>query len=50
MQAIPVTTQIMGLEEAKNSGAIALFGEKYGSEVRVVKMGEPQQNFAAVLM
>lgn len=37
---LPVVTQEMALEEARKSGAKALFGEKYGTSVRVVGMGE----------
>jgi alanyl-tRNA synthetase len=44
-QNLPVVTTEMPIEEAKKSGAIAMFGEKYGDIVRVLKMGDVSLEF-----
>lgn len=39
-ESIPVTTEVMDLESAKKTGAMALFGDTYGDKVRVVSMSD----------
>ncbi|HKU47179.1 MAG TPA: alanine--tRNA ligase [Burkholderiales bacterium] len=43
LQNTPTRAQVMGIEDAKKSGAMMLFGEKYGDEVRVLDIGTSRE-------
>jgi len=45
LRSISAKTEVMGIEDAKNSGAKAQFGEKYGDEVRVVSFADASVEF-----
>jgi alanyl-tRNA synthetase len=43
LQNIPTKAQVMSIDQARNSGAVMLFGEKYGDEVRVLDIGSSRE-------